>query len=291
MKDFEDLNKSKNVVKKLNSNLSKDEIISEAFKLHSKGNIPEAVKYYQYFLAKGYQDHRVFWNYGVILKNLSKIKEAEKFVKKTIEIKPDFFTAYVLLGIIMRDLNRLEDAEEFTRKAIEIEPSHSNAYANLGLILKDLGKLDEAKEFTLKAIELQPDFSNAYYNLILILIDLGKLEEAEDFANKLINIDPLYFDAYYIRGWCNFKLGVISKNPDKFKAAEEFVLKAIEIKQDSAKTNYLLCQIQSSLGKYSEALEEIKKLIQNDSQNHLYQAELSRLKFILSEQNIEKKSQ
>ena len=68
MKEFEDSNKPKKVEIKLHSNLSKDEITREAFKLHSKGNIPEAVKYYEYFLTKGFKDHRVFWNYSVILK-------------------------------------------------------------------------------------------------------------------------------------------------------------------------------------------------------------------------------
>ena len=47
MKEFDEKKESE----KLQHNLSKDEIISKAFQLHSQGNIAEAVKYYQYFLA------------------------------------------------------------------------------------------------------------------------------------------------------------------------------------------------------------------------------------------------
>ena len=93
MKEFDEKNESKKVPKKLQHNLSKNEIISKAFLLHSQGNIPEAVKYYQYFLTQGFKDHRVLTNYGVILKDLGKFKDAELSFRKAIEIKPDFANA------------------------------------------------------------------------------------------------------------------------------------------------------------------------------------------------------
>ena len=49
---------------------SKEQIINQAFKFHSQGNISEAAKYYQYFINQGFIDQRVFSNYGAILKNL-----------------------------------------------------------------------------------------------------------------------------------------------------------------------------------------------------------------------------
>ena len=59
------------------SNPPKEQIINQAFKFHSQGNISEAAKYYQHFINQGFKDHRVFSNYGVILKNLGKLKDAE----------------------------------------------------------------------------------------------------------------------------------------------------------------------------------------------------------------------
>ena len=68
---------------------SKEQIMQEAFKLHTQGNILEATKYYQYFINQGFNDHRVFSNYGVILKSLGKFEEAEILYRKAIQIKPD----------------------------------------------------------------------------------------------------------------------------------------------------------------------------------------------------------
>ena len=54
---------------------SKEQIINQAIQFHLKGNIPEAKKCYQYCINQGFNDHRVFANYGVILKNLGKSRK------------------------------------------------------------------------------------------------------------------------------------------------------------------------------------------------------------------------
>ena len=79
---------------------NKEQIINQAFKFHSQGNISEATKYYQYCIKQGFNDHRVFSNYGTILKSLGKLQEAELSTRKAIEIKPDYADAYLNLGNI-----------------------------------------------------------------------------------------------------------------------------------------------------------------------------------------------
>ena len=133
---------------------SKEKIINQAFQFHSQGNIPEAARYYQYFIDQGFSDHRVFLNYGVILKNLGKLQEAELSYRKAIEIKPDFAKAYLNLGNILKDLGQPKQAELSYRKAIQLQPDYAEAHYNLGIILNDLGKLKEAELLTRKAIEI-----------------------------------------------------------------------------------------------------------------------------------------
>ena len=89
---------------KNHENYSKNELIKKAFEFHANGNIQEASKYYKEFINQGFKDHRVFSNYGVILKNLGKLKEAEISYRKAIELKPDFAEAHSNLGNILKDL-------------------------------------------------------------------------------------------------------------------------------------------------------------------------------------------
>ena len=179
------------------SNPSKTEIINQAFKFHSQGNILGAARYYQYFIDQGFNDHRVFSNFGVILKDLGKLKEAENCYRKAIELKPTFAEAHLNLGTILKDIGNLQEAEVFTRKAIELKPDLAEAHSNLGTILKDLGNLQEAEIFARKAIELNSNFADAHSNLGSVLIDLGNLQEAELSLQKAIELKPNFAKAYY----------------------------------------------------------------------------------------------
>ena len=106
MKGFRNQHKSK---KKNNKNEKpfKEQIINQAFKFHSQGNISEAARYYKDFINKGFNDYRVFLNYGNILKDLGNLKEAEIFTRKAIKLNPDLVNAYTTLGKVLQGLEEL----------------------------------------------------------------------------------------------------------------------------------------------------------------------------------------
>ena len=162
---------------------SKEKIINQAIQFHLKGNIQEAAKCYQYCINQGFNDHRVFSNYAVILKGIGKLKEAEISLRKAIEIKPDVAKAYSNLGNILKNLGKLKEAEISYRKAIELNPDNASAYLNLGTILKDLDKLQEAEFSYQKAIEIDPKNKSIKNNLINLLTI---------YEPKIINSNPLY---------------------------------------------------------------------------------------------------
>ena len=201
---------------------SKEEIISKAFKFHSQGNITEAAKLYRYFIKQGFQDHRVFSNYGVILQDTNKLRESEKLIRKALKVKPDFAEAHSNLGKLLRDLSQLKEAEISTRKAIELKPAYAEAYYNLGIILRDIGKLKEAEISTCKAIKLKPNYAEAHSNLGLILIDLGQSEEAEMSMRKAIYLNPNFVDAYYNLGNILRDLGKPQEALDVYHQAINF---------------------------------------------------------------------
>ena len=106
MKEFDEKKNSKNIGKKIQSNLSKDEIIRKALQYHSQGNIAAASKYYQFFINQGFQDPRIFLNSGEILKDLGKLEEAEIWIRRAISLKPDYAIAHNNLGnILERKIN------------------------------------------------------------------------------------------------------------------------------------------------------------------------------------------
>ena len=78
MKGFgQDSKPKKKLKRNIHKRPSKEQIINQAINFHIQGNIPEAIKYYQYCINQGFNDHIVFSNYAGILQGLGKIKEAE----------------------------------------------------------------------------------------------------------------------------------------------------------------------------------------------------------------------
>ena len=176
--------------KKINSDEQtiKDQIISRAFKQHSQGNIQEAKKYYENFINRGFLDHRVFSNYGMILVNLGELQKAEIYTRKAIEINPNFAMAYSNLGNIFQSLGELQKAEIFTRKAIEIDPNFAMAYFNLGNIRKDLGKRKDSLDSYLRVIEINPQ----YVYIFSAITDLLRYSDPSQFdknhLKKILNL-------------------------------------------------------------------------------------------------------
>ncbi len=190
MKGFGDKYKSKNKNNK-KSKPSKEQIINQAYKFHSQGNISEAAKLYQYFIDQGFNDHRVFSNYAVILRHLDRLQEAELLYRKAIELNPDYAEAHSNLGNTLRHLDRLQKAELSTRKAIELNPDYAEAHSNLGIILKDLGKIKEAELSYRKAIELNPDFANFYFNLFHYYEEINNLEKLKESLKEFNKIESI----------------------------------------------------------------------------------------------------
>ncbi len=228
---------------------SKEQIINQAFKFHSQANISEAAKLYQYFINQGFKDHRVFSNYGNILKDRRQLKDAEFLYRKAIEFKPDFSQAHYNLGIILKDLGNLTDAELSYRKAIKFNPDYADAHLNLGNIFKDLGNFKDAELSYRKAIKFNPDYADAHLNLGNILKDLGNLQDAELSYRKAIKIKPDYADAH-------LNLGNILKDLGNLHDAELSTRKAIEIKPDSGKPHWNLSHILLKQKKFEEGWEK-----------------------------------
>ena len=58
------------------TDISLKDTINKAINFHIKGNIREAIKYYQHLISQGCINDRVFSNYGMILRDQGKLKES-----------------------------------------------------------------------------------------------------------------------------------------------------------------------------------------------------------------------
>jgi GWxTD domain-containing protein len=90
------------------------------------------------------QESTVFYFYEYANEDM---KEAEKFFKKTIELDPNFATAYYHLALIQYELYDYKSMAEFLQKAINVQPDNKDFYLFLGLAFHKMGRYDSAYEY------------------------------------------------------------------------------------------------------------------------------------------------
>ena len=139
-----------------------NEILKKAINFHYQGNIVQASQLYRFLIDKGSKNSTIFSNYGLILINSGKLKDAEFFIRKAIELNPKDSTAHYNLGGILKSQRKIKDAEFLIKKAIELNPKDSTAHYNLAIVLKDLGKLEESELSYRKAIKIKPNYAEAH---------------------------------------------------------------------------------------------------------------------------------
>ncbi|WP_269605962.1 tetratricopeptide repeat protein [Prochlorococcus marinus] len=245
------------------SKLSKEKIISQAFKFHAEANIKEAIKYYQYFIDQGFSDPRVFSNYAIILKDLGNLAKAEHLLRKSIKINPNLVETHSNLGIVLRDLSKLEEAEISLKNAIKLQPNNKEIHNILGLILKDSDQLKAAEISLRLALKLQPDYADALINLGGVLLCLDDLRAAESVTRKAIELVPNDPGPH-------LNLSNILKQLGRIDEAEISARKAISLKPDYFNAYFNLSLIELLKGDYKSGFNNYELRFKKNSPPELH---------------------
>ena len=102
----------------------------------------------------------------------SRFDDAEVSYRKALNLSKDpglQTKVYNDLGVLFGRLNRLNEAEKELRKALEIQPSFADAHFNLALIYGNQGRLRESLDHLHSALELDP--GNARYEAALATLE------------------------------------------------------------------------------------------------------------------------
>ena len=289
MKGFGSNDKNnKNLTKKKVNNLQKDQLISQAFSLHSSGKIKEAADKYNFLIQNKIYDPRVFNNLGsiysqqkqfdkalllfdesikkfpnsleaysnlanvLILKGRNDI--AKKVLHRAIELNSKYLRPYANMASIFVAEGDFKKAEFFLRKSLEINPKDINNLVNLGCVLKDLGNPIQAEKYLRDALEINPRYDFALINLGAVLNELEKIDEGEQFLKKALKINPNSPTALN-------NLGNILSKKNNNKDAESCYRKAIEIKSDFSLAYNNLASLLSKQGNLNEAEKFTEKAI------------------------------
>jgi len=162
-----------------------------------------------------------------------------------------------------RESSGLEDAIREFRNAVELDPQFALAWVGIAdsyLLLTYYGSIDSKEAFAMQqeavdhAIKIDPGLGEAYVSLAKVYGDLGERDKMEAAFKKAIELSPNYATAYH------FYSGDIGSS-SRGQEALELMRKAIELDPRSAIIGINLADLYLTLGLYSRAEQQYKKII------------------------------
>jgi Flp pilus assembly protein TadD len=126
--------------------------------------------------------------------------EALTWLRKAVEIDPDFGGGWVNLGVALRRAGDTPGAEAAYRRALEADPQTASAYSNLASLLRSRGQDADAER--LLAIAANVDRRNPFSYIALGDLSLaqGRLEEARRFYRRALRLHQQDAEIYAALG-------------------------------------------------------------------------------------------
>jgi eukaryotic-like serine/threonine-protein kinase len=115
---------------------------------------------------------------------------AERELRRAIEIKPTYATAYHWLGIVLAFANRPDEAIAAARRAEELDPLSLIISADTAFDLILSHRYDEALAQAQKTLKLEPNFYYAHYLLGWSYLQKGMYAQAIAEARKSLELNP-----------------------------------------------------------------------------------------------------
>ena len=188
---------------------------------------------------------------GKVFRADKKFDKAEGAYTKAIEIKKNFFGAYLALGDLYAAQGQVNEAIKSYNDAVKVNPDIVDPYMQLGSIYEKKGEIDKAKKYYQKVLKINPEFALAANNLAWIYSEHGgDIEEALSLARiakEKLPDDPGIADTL---GWIYYKKGL-------FHTALPFLEESVGKIENNPIIHYHLGMAYSKSGEKEKAKEHL----------------------------------
>jgi len=137
---------------------------------------------------------------------------------------PDYYIGLLLQGVMLYELARYDEAERILRRALQLVPDQSrdHVYTHLGHLCRDRGDYEEAEQYYHKALLLAPDKAGRHIFLGALLAKKGDFDNAEIVHREATRCTNGDIDEAYLN------LGYVLRAQERYAEALECFIKALE---------------------------------------------------------------
>ena len=149
----------------------------------TKGNVAETTRLLNTYVAIEANTPAAWYLLGAALLRQERYPEAQKSLQRSLSLKPDPDTEY-LLGVSFEKTGNRVAALEIFRKIVQSQPDHAPAHAALGTAYREANNYNEARVELERAVALDPDDLRANYQLGLVYAKLGDKDAAQKMFDR-----------------------------------------------------------------------------------------------------------
>lgn len=160
-------------------------------------------------------------NLGHFLLRAGRGAEAERHLRRALELSPRYANAMNSLGNLLLDRGDARAAIPYYRSALAITPEDARIAYNLGNALSRVGDYDAAAEQYVAAMETPRyrDDYRAHFGLGVARLEQGRFVEAANHLTQVVQVDPGFLEAQVRLGDALRALGREGEALEAYRAA------------------------------------------------------------------------
>ncbi len=189
-----------------------------------------------------------------------KYEEAEKSLRKSIELNPDYASTHEVLGMILLSKGKLNDAQIELETALKLDPELADAHENLGTIYLNRNENEKAQKAFETAINLNPDLAVAHEGLGLIQLSKRDFDRAQMEFETAIKLAPEHASAHV-------NLGVVYLNRKEYEKAQMKFETALTLDPEFADAHHRLGLIYMMKKEFDKAERAFRTVYQTNPNN------------------------
>ncbi len=182
-------------------------------------------------------------------------EKSERFFKRALELNNSYAQAYEWYGHFCTSLARFDEAEKAMKRAMEIDPQSRSVYTMMSRVYYNARRYEEAVKYVDKSLDLEPNYYIALQGGAWSLTKVGRFDDAVAVGRKGVEVsgrNPLTLCSY----------GRALAEAGKKDEAREILRELIETSTKRYVSPFFTAVVQTALGEYEEAFEQIEKLFE-----------------------------
>lgn len=165
-------------------------------------------------------DFRIHYNLGIAAYQLGRKEEARQHLQKTVQLKPDYTTAWKALGMVHEALQQPREAVRAYTEALQRKPDDLPTRLKRAQLFQQLQESENALADYQHLTKLYPKNPDALLGAGLMLMQLQRYGDAKQYLGRALQLyeatEPLYWEILTEIAHCELNLKEYGKAREHF---------------------------------------------------------------------------